>query len=203
MSTGENAQINYVIQPATPERWADLEMLFGRHRATNTCWCMFWRLKRSEFNQMQSEEKKAALKEIVGKNEVPGLLAYDGQQVVGWCSLGPREQYRALENSRLLKRIDDRPVWSLVCFYVARPYRGKGVMQALVRRAVAYAEKNGARIIEGYPIDLQSPKLAGQKLTGYGGYMGIASVFKAAGFVEVGRASETQVIMRCTLPEST
>lgn len=87
------------------------------------------------------------------------------------------EQYAALENSRILKHVDDQPVWFVVCFYVAK----------------------AARIVEGYPIDMQTPKLAGQKLTSYAGYMGVASVFRDVGFVEVGRASETQLIMRYTL----
>lgn len=184
------------VYPVTAERWPDLEALFGPKGAYAGCWCMFWRLERGEFKQLKGEGTRAVLQEMACDNKVPGFLAYDESGAIGWCSAGPREQYAALENSRILKRVDDQPVWSVVCFYVAKAARGQGVMYALLRGVVAYAGQQGARIVEGYPIDMQTPKLAGQKLTSYAGYMGVASVFRDVGFVEVGRASETQLIMR-------
>lgn len=185
-----------MVYPATAERWADLEKVFGEHGAYAGCWCMFWRLNRSDFKQLRGDGTKAVLREMTTKGDVPGLLVYDQGEAVGWCSIGPREGYMALENSRILKRIDEQPVWSVVCFFVTKKYRGKGAMKALISGAVGYARQQGAKIVEAYPIDMQSPKLAGQKLTSYSGYMGIASVFRDVGFVEVGRASETQLIMR-------
>lgn len=139
------------------------------------------------------------LRELTLQNAVPGVLAYVDGKPVGWCAVGPRENYPALEDSRILKRVDDRPVWSVVCYFVARGYRGQGMMLALLRGALRYAQEQGATIVEGYPIDLQTPELAGQRLRSPAGYMGIASAFRAAGFAEVGRASETQLIMRCSL----
>jgi GNAT superfamily N-acetyltransferase len=189
------------VHPATVARWKDIETLFGSKGASAGCWCMFWRLERGDFNKMRGEGTKAMLKDMTCKNEVAGVLAYDDQKPVGWCSIGPRADYKALENSRILKRIDDKPVWSVVCFFVAKEYRAKGAMLELLREAVKYAKKHGAKIVEGYPIDMQTPKLAGQKLSGYAGYMGIASVFREAGFVEVGRASDTQLIMRYSIKE--
>jgi GNAT superfamily N-acetyltransferase len=124
------------------------------------------------------------------------LLAYADGEPVGWCSVGPREDYAALENSRILKRVDDKPVWSIVCFFVDKTARKQGVMQELLAGAVKFAKSKGAKIVEGYPIDMQSPKLAGQKLNSYSGYMGIASVYREVGFKQVGAASETQLIMR-------
>ncbi len=187
------------VCPVTADRWPDLETLFGPKGAYAGCWCMFWRLERGEFKQMKGEGTKAVLQEMTCENKVPGFLAYQDGRAVGWCSTGPRENYAALENSRILKRVDDQPVWSVVCFFVDKAARGGGVMYALLRGVVAYAGQHGARIVEGYPLDMQNPKLAGQKLTSYAGYMGIASVFREVGFVEVGRASETQLIMRYTI----
>jgi GNAT superfamily N-acetyltransferase len=129
------------------------------------------------------------------------LLAYVDGTVAGWISLGRREDFAALERSRLLKRIDDRPVWSVVCFFVARPYRRQGIAQALLKGAVDYAASQSAKIIEAYPLDLQAPRLQGARLTGCSGYMGIASVFRSVGFSEADRASETQLIMRYFMPE--
>jgi GNAT superfamily N-acetyltransferase len=184
------------VHPATAERWKDIETLFGPKGAYAGCWCMFWRLERADFQKMKGEGNKAVLKDMVDRNKVAGLLAYRDGQPIGWCSIGPRNEFAALEKSRILKRIDDTPVWSIVCFFVAKPFRKTGVMSQLIRGAVRYAIEQGAQIVEGYPIDMQSHKLAGQTLNGYSGYMGIASVFREAGFEQVGEASETQLIMR-------
>lgn len=187
------------MQPITSDRWNDLESLFSANGACGGCWCMFWRLERAEYKKLRGNGTKAVLKSMAEQGEAPGLVAYLDGKPAAWCSIGPRENYRALENSRILKRVDDAPVWSIVCFFVARPFRKKGLMYEVLRGAVDYAAQNGAKIIEGYPIDMQNPKLAGQKLNGPSGFMGIAAAFRQVGFVEVGRASETQLIMRYTV----
>lgn len=192
----------FTVAPATPERWPDLERLFGANGAYAGCWCMFWRLERSQFKAIKGQGTHDCLHQLVATNQVPGLIAYAEQQVAGWCSLGPRSGFQALEASRILRRIDPLPVWSITCFYIAKPFRQQGVMRALVRAAIAYATERGAPAVEGYPIDRETPQLAGQKLGSYAGYMGIASAFRENGFVEVGRASETQLIMRYAIPKT-
>ena len=151
------------VVPATSERWIDMEKLFGKNGASGGCWCMFWRLPRSDFKAMQAEEHKAVLRSMTQNNQVPGVLAYLAGSAIGWCSIGPREDYIALEASRILKRVDDQPVWSIACFFVNKLYRQTGISRALLEGAVAYAQSKGAKIIEGYPIDLQTPELQGQK----------------------------------------
>jgi GNAT superfamily N-acetyltransferase len=187
------------IVPATRERWPDLESLLGPNGACAGCWCMFWRLDRKDYKRLQGAGNKAALQALTGSALPPGVLAYRDGRVIGWCAVGPRQDFIALETSRSLKRIDDTPVWSVVCFYIAKKERRSGLHSALLHGAVDFARRHGAAIVEGYPIDLQTGKLAGQKLRGVAGYMGIASVYHAAGFVEAARASETQLIMRLKL----
>jgi GNAT superfamily N-acetyltransferase len=187
------------VQPLTSARWKDMEILFGKHGGYAGCWCMFWRMDRKDFKALRGDGTKAVLKSMTDAKQVAGLLAYSDGEPVGWCSIGPREEYAALENSRILKRVDEKPVWSIVCFFVHKSARSQGIMQELLAGAVKYAKSKGAKIVEGYPIDMQSPKLAGQKLTSYSGYMGIASVFRELGFKQVGAASETQLIMRYTI----
>jgi GNAT superfamily N-acetyltransferase len=187
------------IHPATTDRWFDLELLFGEKGGYSGCWCMFWRLPRADFKKMKGEGTKAVLKDMTTRNDIAGLIAYVDGHPAGWCSVGPREDYAALEGSRILKRVDDQLVWSVVCFFMDKPFRKQGLMSALLQAAMQYAKEHGAAILEGYPLDMQHPQLAGQKLNTFGGYMGIASTYRVAGFVEVGRASETQLIMRCEL----
>jgi len=131
------------------------------------------------------------MKMIVRSGEVPGLLAYADSSPIGWCSVAPRESYPVLERSWTLKRIDDKPVWSVVCFFVGRPFRSKGLMSSLLEAAVQYAKVHGAEIVEGYPVE---PK--GTRMSGSEGFTGVTSVFRRAGFVEVARRSQTRPIMR-------
>src|SRR5712692_126417 len=140
------------FHPVTPERWYDLETLFGKNGAYANCWCMWWRLKRSEFDKQTGQKKKEALKAIVDAGDVPGILAFANGQPIAWCSVAPREDFSALERSTTLKRVDDKPVWSIVCFFVAKPYRRQGLMVKFLRAAIDYAKANGAKIIEGYPV---------------------------------------------------
>jgi GNAT superfamily N-acetyltransferase len=184
------------IYRATGDRWPDLEKLFGEKGAYAGCWCMFWRLERAEFKRLKGERNRAILRSMCETGPAPGLLAYEDGQAMAWCAIGPRESFRALDNSRILKRVDNHPAWSIPCFFVAKSYRQQGLMRVLIEGAVDYAQRQGAEIVEGYPIDLDTPQLSGQRLTSYAGYMGIASAFRENGFVEVGRASETQLIMR-------
>jgi GNAT superfamily N-acetyltransferase len=185
--------------PTTSERWSDLEQLFGKNGANAGCWCMFWRLERAMFKKTKGDGNRQILKQIVEAGEQPGILAYDGEHAVGWCGVAPREKLVALENSRILKRVDDQPVWSITCFFVNKEVRGKGIMESLIKAAVTHARSKGTQIVEAYPIDMQSPKLLGQTFNSYSGYMGVASVFRSLGFEEVGRASDTQLIMRLCL----
>ena len=183
--------LNLEFRSLIPERWTDLEKLFGKHGAYGGCWCTWWRLKRSEFEQQKGEQNRKALKKIVDSGKIPGILAYANDEPIGWCSVAPRESYPALERSRVLKRVDDKPVWSIVCFFVAKPFRHKGVTVALLKATIKHVKGHGGKILEGYPVE---PK------KGYTpdpfAYTGLASAFRKAGFVEVIRRSETHPIMR-------
>ena len=178
------------FHPLTPDRWRDFETLFGPSGAYGGCWCMWPRLRRKEFDANGGEQNKETMKEAVDSGEEPGLLAYSGGEPVGWVALAPRQRYAHLEHSRTLKRVDDQPVWSIVCFVVDKRARGQGMMAKLLSAAVDYAARRGATIVEGYPVEPQG------KLSGYSGYTGIVSTFRKAGFVEVTRRSERQPIMR-------
>jgi GNAT superfamily N-acetyltransferase len=185
------AAVRLAFHPVTPERWIDFEKLFGPRGACGGCWCMWWRLKRSEFEKQKGAKNKRAMKKIIASGEVPGILAYADGQPVGWCAVGPRESYPVLQRSPTLKPVDDQLVWSITCFFVARPYRRRGVSRELLEAAVAYAGKRGARIIEGYPVE---PKMG--QLPDAFAWIGLPSTFRKVGFVEVLRRSPTRPIMR-------
>jgi GNAT superfamily N-acetyltransferase len=180
--------------PLTADRWQDLEKLFGPRGATGGCWCMYWRLPRRQFATHKGEGARQAFRHLVESGEIVGLLAYAQGQPVGWCAIAPRESYSVLERSRILKRVDATPVWSVVCFFVSKGFRGKGLTPTLLRAAVGYAVRHGARIVEGYPVDPKTPRIPAAFA-----WTGLASAFRQAGFVEVLRRSETRPIMRYTV----
>jgi GNAT superfamily N-acetyltransferase len=179
------------FHPVTPDRWPDLERLFGPRGANSGCWCMWWRLSRAEFDRQSAAERRAGLKGLVDSGQPPGILAYAGDEPVAWVSIGPRESFASLERSRTLKRVDDRPVWSIVCFFVAKAYRGQGLMVELIRGTVAHAASQGARIVEGYPVDPGDERVDG----GSSGFVGLISAYRKAGFVEVARPTEGRAVM--------
>ena len=186
----------FTFHPLTPSRWTDLVTLFGERGACGGCWCMWWRLKRSEFNHNKGAGNRQAFQDIVKAGEMPGLLAYAGDQPAGWCALAPRGAYPALERSRILKRVDDQPVWSVTCFFVAKPYRCRGLTVQLLHAAVEYARSQGAIILEGYPED---PEEGNQPPPFV--FTGLASAFRKVGFAEVARRSAKRPIMRFHLGE--
>lgn len=179
------------FHPLTRSRWNDFEKLFGQRGACGGCWCMSWRLQSSEFRKGKGDKNKRAMQKIVCSGEVPGIIAYFGKEPVGWCSIAPREKFVSLERSRVLARIDDEPVWSISCFFVAKPYRRMGLSSKLIKAAADYAKKKGAGIVEGYPNELSKGVLPDPFV-----WTGIASAFRKAKFKEVLRRSKTRPIMR-------
>jgi GNAT superfamily N-acetyltransferase len=186
------------VHPVTPGRWRDLVELFGEERgAYGGCWCMYFRLASTEFHEGARDHgrrNRAAMKAIVGSGSTPGLLAYMDGGPVGWVSVAPREEFGKIGRARSTKPVDDKPAWSIVCFYIDRHHRGDGVGTALLRAAVDYAREKGARLVEGYPVDPRRGKIPNAEA-----YYGLVSMFESAGFREVERRTPSRPIMRRAL----
>ena len=185
------------FRPLTAERWRDLEKLFGERGACGGCWCMSWRLHRSQFEKQKGVGNKAAFRKIVATGPAPGVLAYSGPEPIGWCAVAPREVHARLENSRVLARLDNQPVWSVTCFFVVKPFRRAGASVQLLKAAVAHAATLGAKIVEGYPVE---PKK--NPMPDVFAWTGIASAFLRAGFKEVARRSPVRPLMRIEIARS-
>lgn len=179
------------VRPLTPARWRDFEALFGERGACGGCWCMLWRLPRKQFDTQKGDGNRAAMQALVDAGLVPGLLAYRGREPVGWVSLGPRPDFPALARSRLLRPLDDQPVWSVTCLFVHKDHRRTGVSVALLRAAIAFVKKQGGAVVEGYP---QEP--AHDTMPDVFAWTGLAAAFRAAGYTEAARPSPTRPIVR-------
>jgi GNAT superfamily N-acetyltransferase len=151
---------------------------------------MRWRMTSTEFRRSTKPERVAALEGLVRQGIPVGLLGYAEEEPIAWCSIAPRETYAALERSRILPRLDDAPVWSVVCFFVDRRFRRQGLTLGLLKAAVEYARAQGAQIVEGYPVQPGSRSYT---------YMGSPTTFRQAGFHEVTPPGQTRSVMRYDL----
>lgn len=181
------------FQPLGPDRFADLERLFGPRGACGGCWCMWFRVPAAAYRAGRGERNRLALRAYVEAGHVPGVLAYDGDAPVGWVAVEPRAAYPRLARSRVLAPVDDTPAWSITCFFVARSHRGRGLTRALVEAAAAHARARGARLVEGYPVEQR------QRTSDAFLYHGPASAFVGARFREVARRSPSRPIYRRSL----
>jgi GNAT superfamily N-acetyltransferase len=177
----------FEAHPVTEERWPDLVELFDRP-VVRTCFCMFYRKTGTDTGV--GAENRRAMKALVDGGNVPGLIGYEDGVPVAWVSLGPREDYPKLRRSPIMKPVDDRPVWSIVCFFVDRSVRGKGLAERMLRAAVDHARANGARLVEAYPVDTpgqEDPDVM---------FFGAKSMYDRAGFGEVARRRPTRPVVR-------
>ena len=177
--------------PVTKKRWSDFETLFGERGACGGCWCMLWRLTRKEFENQKGAGNRKAMKAIVNAGNIPGILAFSQNEPVAWCSVAPRDHFPALDRSRILKPIDDLPVWSISCLFVDKQFRRKGLSTQMIKAAVDYVQKKRGSIVEAYPVE---PKK--DKMPDVFAWTGLASAYLKARFEECARRSETRPIMR-------
>ncbi len=154
---------------------------------------MWWRLPRSQWTAQKGDKNKRAFKSIVAAGERPGIIAYVGGQPAAWCAVGPRQSFPGLERSRTLKPLDDKPAWAVTCFFVSKPFRGRGLSVKLLEAAKNFVRERGGRILEGYPMEPKSGRLPEAFA-----WTGLASAFRKAGFKEAARRG-SRPIMRCHL----
>ena len=179
--------MTFEVHPVTKERWSDLVALFDRP-IVRTCFCMFYR-KTGSGTGVGSDNRKA-MKALVNAGIVPGLIGYRDGAPVAWVSLGPREEYAKLRRSPIMKPVDDRPVWSIVCFFVDGEARGGGISERMLRAAVDHARSQGARLLEAYPVDSDGRSHPDDM------YFGAKSMYDRAGFHEVARRRPTRPVVR-------
>jgi ribosomal protein S18 acetylase RimI-like enzyme len=184
------------VLPLTPERWPDLEALFNAKGGSvaRGCWCMYYRRSGAReplpAGTTAAQANRADLKKLTHGSAPPGLIGYRGKTPVGWVSLGPREGYAKLQRSPVMRPVDDKPVWSIVCFVVPAEYRGQGVARALLDGAIVYARKRGATLLEAYPVDKPG------RSHGDAMWFGAKSMYDDAGFEEVARRKPQRPVVR-------
>jgi ribosomal protein S18 acetylase RimI-like enzyme len=175
------------VRPLTAETWDALAELFREGGDPRWCWCQFWRMRSKDFGGMKVPQLRERLHDQAQSNEPPGLVAFDGDRAVGWVSLGPRSDFERIVRSKVIPTIDDRPVWSIVCFAVSSAARGRGVARALLEGAIDYARERGAAGLEAYPVRTGET----EAIQAEAAFTGTLPMFERAGFrVVADRASD-------------
>ena len=180
------------FEPLTIRNWDQFVRLFGNNGACGNCWCMYYRLKKSDYREGKYDDRnKLAMKEIVWKNKPAGILGFYEGEPIAWCAFAPREDYIKLEASRVHKRIDDKLVWSIPCFFIHKDFRRHGVSLELLKGVIKIAKENGIQIIEAYPTIPTQEKLPDSFL-----WIGLFKSFEQAGFEIVDRTSKNRPMVR-------
>jgi GNAT superfamily N-acetyltransferase len=184
-------ELDLTFYPLTADRWGDFEALVGPSGACAGCWCMWWRLTSREFRDGAGLINRERFQACVQEQTPPGILAYRKETVVGWCAIAPREKYRRLASSRILRPIDRTSVWSITCLYIAKNNRRQGLTGQLIEAACVFAGGFGASVIEAYPRVSPHKPLSPLSL-----YTGTERSFARAGFQVAAKPTLVRRIMR-------
>jgi GNAT superfamily N-acetyltransferase len=176
---------NIKVKPVTETNWNDFETLFKSKGAPGYCWCMAWRMTTEELKHNNSKSRKRFIKQRVSSGVPIGLLAYIDNDAIAWCSIAPRHTYQRLGGDESLEN-----VWSIACFYIKREHRDKGLINVLIENAKKYAKKNGAKYLEAYPVEPDSPSYR---------FMGFVNTFEKSHFNFVKKAGKRRHVMTCKL----
>lgn len=180
----------FTVHEVTPERWGDFERLFEAKGGPKYCWCMAWRATPEEAKHAGNAQRKAAMADRIRKSVPVGLLGYLADQPVAWCSVAPRSTYRRLVSNGS----SDDGIWSIVCFFVLKQYRRAGLTRRMLAAALKHARRHGAKVVEAYPVDEDSPSYR---------FMGFVPMFEEAGFQEIGREGSRRHVMQFECHAST
>lgn len=179
--------VTFDVRPLTAETWDALAALFREGGDPRWCWCQHWRLRSKDRDAATVPQLRDLLHEQAQSPQPPGLVAFDGPRAVGWVSLGPRADFERIVRSRVIPKVDDRPVWSIVCFAVSETARGQGVARTLLDAAIDFALERGADALEAYPVAVDP----GEPIHPDAAYTGTLPMFERAGFrVVAERASD-------------
>jgi GNAT superfamily N-acetyltransferase len=189
-------QDSFRVFPATHARFGDVRTMVGpKSPDASVCWCLSHRLPAKDNRALVGAERGAHVEDLTRRRTKPGVLAYDGDEVVGWAAVAPRADLPFARSTKI-PHVDDQPAWSVWCIRVRPGHRGRGISHVLLAGAVAYAAQQGAPVVEGYPVDN-----AGAKVDLTMAYVGTRKLFEDAGFELAARTDATsagfpRVVMR-------
>ena len=186
--------IKLKFDPLTASTWKHFETLMGEKGGCGNCWCMYFRLPYKEFQENKPDGNKKMMRHLVNKGKPQGLIASTDQEPIGWIAMAPREDYMKLEKARVFKRFDDKPVWSITCFFIKKQFRHMGLSRQLIKGAVDFAKRKKIKTLEAYPAIPYDEKVPHAFL-----WVGVLSSFINNGFKIVKQQSKSRAMVRIEL----
>ena len=191
--------MSWKTRQVTPDRFEDFADVINRTRRVNHCWCLSHRLQAAEIEQLGGGNREQAMRRLCERDHPPGVVTYRDGEPVGWCNIGPRTEITRLTGSRLIRPVDELPVWSIVCVIVRPGHRRQGVTAHLIEGAVAYAASHGAPAVEAYPVDPSG------RMDVTMAFVGTKSMFEHVGFRVIGTTGAVasgmpRLVMRRYIP---
>jgi GNAT superfamily N-acetyltransferase len=188
---------NFRFEELRPASWPAVERLFDPNGACGGCWCMWWRVEsQKNWKEFRGAGAKEAFKNLIQKGKAHGMLAFAGNEPIGWGSFGPRIDFPCLARIRAYKRDDISDVWSVTCFFIDRKWRGKGLARGLLTASVEAMKKRGVKIVEGYPMITTRD---GRRLSAGMTWRGPRKIFEELGFRIVQSTNPFKPLMRLEL----
>jgi GNAT superfamily N-acetyltransferase len=175
------ARVPFETHLATPDRVDDFAAVANPNRRPTHCWCLSHRLSAAEIEELGRGSREAAFRALCARPHPPGVIGYADGEPVGWCSVGPRAGITRLAGSKLIRPVDDVPVWSIICVIIRSGHRKRGHTTPLIEGAVAHAAAQGAPAVESYPVDPPSGRIDTTMA-----FVGTRAMFEKAGFEVVG-----------------
>ena len=180
------------FEPLSKNNWEKFVTLFGERGACGNCWCQTDRLPKAEFEAgKKNGGNKAQMKALVWNDRPTGIMAMYEGDAIAWCALAPRDDYKRFEKSKVHKRIDNLPVWSVSCFFISKKFRMKGLSSLILKAVIEHAKYTGIEVLEAYPL-----KPSSSKLPDAFAWIGLFSIFEKAGFRVVDHTSKNRPTVR-------
>jgi GNAT superfamily N-acetyltransferase len=181
------------VRPLTSDDWPIVAQLFGANGACGGCWCMWWRVPRGGklWDECKGDKNRDAFRRLIKAGKVHAILAFAGEEPIGWCCFGPREDFVRMKRMRALQHQSPAGAWAITCFYIPSRWRGQGVASALLEAATARAFELGASAVEGYP---KVPKDENTRMPGAFAWTGVPALFERTGYEEMEREGDLRPV---------
>lgn len=176
-----------VIKPLSPDMASMFtnylsEIDFSHAEHWQFCYCQYYHVHCTSevWRKRTSEQNKALAEKNIESGLMQGLVALDGDQMVGWLNVNDVNRYALLQDDAELHQFNGRSAM-VVCFVIHPDYRGKGLASRMLKTAVEESRQQGFDRLIGRPF-IWSAHPERQ-------YHGVPKMYEDLGFKEISQVN--------------